>query len=367
MSENYKNVKCEVCGKSFPWQIVTHLREAHEMSVADYRSKDKFPLAPVLHVEVDEYLRDCTIVLDAEGNPWRAIPRFEEMGFQGFGRLFNHPATPSLDKKYRFDPMVTKLVYLAFEANQRLLLAGPPGTGKSEMVRNMCALLGWGYRRVNFNGAATPRTFIGSPRAANGNTYFQYGALPQAMLNGECLLLDEVSFIDSDMAASLHEPLEKGGCLTLLENGGEVIRPHKDFRVFGTDNVGMQGDMTGRFHGTKPLNAAFMDRWTTQVNVGYMDKKTEASVLVSKTPGLPDAVALKMTAIADESRVKSRDEEMAEPLTFRMLMDWAELAVQHRSIGVGWKYAVLNKVSEESAGVLRMLFDHKFPEVRLDV
>ena len=177
--------------------------------------------------------------------------------------------------------------------------------------------------------------------------------------------MDEISFIDADMAAGLHEPMEVGGRLKLSENGGEVINPHPMFRIVGTDNVGCQGDMFGRYHGTKALNSAFMDRWSIQIKVGYMNRADETSVLVGKTLGLPRVLAEIMTELAEESRDQAVNEEILQPISFRQLLDWAALAVQHRSIGIGWRYAVLNKASEEDAGALSTLFLHKFPEVDL--
>lgn len=366
-------VTCEIDGHKCLYEILTYLREKGEMTVAEYQ--EEYTDAPLVHPDVLTFLKSATIYLDAEGIPWRTVSKFDKLGFQAYGPIISHKTSPRADPLFEFSPKVTKLLYFAFEANQRPLLVGPPSTGKSELARNMCAALGWGFRRVNFNGQATPRTLFGTPRAgAGGETYFLYGAVPLAMRGndgkGECLLLDEISFIDPDMSAGLHPVMEPNGCLTLLENGGEIIEPGPLFRIVGTDNVGMQGDLTGTYHGTKPINAAFMDRWSMQIKVEYLDKDTEIKVLTSKTPGLPRVVAEIMCDLASESRTKvatgNRDIEEAEvlnPVTFRQLMDWAALAIQHRSIRAGWVNAVLNKSSEEDAVALETLFAHKFPEL----
>jgi MoxR-like ATPase len=179
--------------------------------------------------------------------------------------------------------------------------------------------------------------------------------------DGECLLLDEIGFIDADMSAGLHPVMEPGGSLTLMENGGEIIRPGKFFRIIGTDNVGLQGDSTGAFHGVKPLNAAFMDRWSLQINVDYLEEDKEAEVLARKIPGIPRQVAEIMCSVAKQSREDGKD--ILSPLTFRQLMDWAALAVQHRSILKGWNAVVINKASEEDAVALGTFFSHSFPGV----
>lgn len=366
-------VKCEIDGKKRPYEIITYIREKHGMTVVEYQKK--YPDAPLVHPDVLTFLESATIYLDTEGNPWRVISEFDKLGFQAYGPIVPHKTTPKADPHFEFAPGVTKLLYFAFEAGQRPLLVGPPSTGKSELARNMCAALGWGFRRVNFNGQATPRSLFGSPRAgAQGETYFLYGVVPLAMQGndgkGECLLLDEISFIDADMSAGLHPIMEPNGCLTLLENGGEIIEPGPLFRIIGTDNVGMQGDITGAFHGTKPLNAAFMDRWSMQIKVNYLDKETEVQVLTKKVPGVPRQVAEIMCELAEDSRAKGRitggqddaEAEILNPITFRQLMDWAALAVQHRSIKEGWVNTILNKASEEDAVAFQTLFAHKFPE-----
>jgi cobaltochelatase CobS len=360
------NVKCEIDGQEYPYEIATHLRQGHGVSVAEYLKT--YPGAPVVHPDVLTFFQSAIIHLDAEGNPWRLVSQWDKLGFAAYGPVIPHKSAPRIDPHFEFPAEATKLLYFAFESGQRPLLVGPPSTGKSCLAQNMCAALGWGFKRVNFNGQATPRTLFGSPRAGvQGETYFLYGVVPEAMRGngglGECLLLDEIGFIDPDMSAGLHPVMEPGGSLVLQENGGEIVRPGPLFRIVGTDNVGMQGDMTGAFHGVKPLNAAFMDRWSIQVNVNYLEEDAEAKVLVRKVPELPEQVAGIMCAVSSESRTQTGDEEILSPITFRQVMDWAELSVQHRDIRAGWKGAILNKASEEDAIVLETLFKHKFPEL----
>lgn len=355
-------VRCEIDGEECSYEIATHLRNVHGLSVAEYL--EKYPNAPVVHEDVIEFFNNAIIVVDDEGNPWRLTSEFDKLGFSAYGPTAPAYSAPVRDLNFEFDPEITKILYYAIEADQRPLLVGPPGTGKSELVRNMCAVLGWGFRRVNFNGQATPRTLFGGQRAApNGQTYFQYGAVPIAMLHGECLLLDEIGFIDADMAAGLHPVMEPRGVLTLLENGGELVAPHRNFRIVGTDNVGTRGDMYGKYHGLKPLNFAFVDRWTMQIHVDYMDQATEEKVLRRKVSGLPRDIAAKMCKFAADSRKRVDNDEILNPVTFRQLLDWAAVAVQHRNVATGFKYAILNKASDEDSSVLSTLWGHCFPEL----
>ncbi len=58
----------------------------------------------------------------------------------------------------------------------------------------------------------------------------------------------------------LHPILERKA--VLIKKTGEVITPHKGFQVIATGNTKGHGDSTGKYVGTRPLNGAFLDRFS---------------------------------------------------------------------------------------------------------
>src|SRR5437870_5378128 len=65
----------------------------------------------------------------------------------------DHPAVPSIDKTYQFDPDATLAILAGFACEARVMVQGYHGTGKSTHIEQIAARLKWPTLRINLDGS----------------------------------------------------------------------------------------------------------------------------------------------------------------------------------------------------------------------
>ena len=269
-------------------------------------------------------------------------------------------AIPSVDH-YRFQPFVSDVID-SIHARENVLLTGGTGVGKTSHILQVAARIKQPVLRINFNGETRMSDLIGKISVINGETVWVDGVLPSAMRKGYWLLLDELDFADPAVLSLLHPVLEEDSQLVLKENGGEIIRPHANFRMFATANsIGAMEDRAGAYGGTNQMNEAFLDRWQV-IFVDNLPEKEEIQVVRSKVQGLTMAVAKRIVQFAN----KARQQDMGDGFQFsgdnfstRKVLAWAKKTALHRNPILGAKLAWLDKMPKsEQDVVLRILATH---------
>jgi MoxR-like ATPase len=108
---------------------------------------------------------------------------------------------------------------------------------------------------------------------------WQDGAVPEAMVEGRWLVLDEINLAEAQVLERLNPVLERHPSLLLSEGGGQRIGPggertvHPGFRVFATMNP---AETSGR----SPLSPAYKDRFTAYKHVATPSAEEYAAMLV---------------------------------------------------------------------------------------
>lgn len=259
------------------------------------------------------------------------------------------------------------------------LLYGPTGPGKTSCVYAYAAERGIPVVYVGCNGAVDPATLFVNPvlKTADVNEVFSMAIDLAAKLGktwehlstdeqlrflevagsiggeraemvvtevviviqcGGILYLDEVNAMPPRIAMALHGLMDFRRGVTIPQLGNKLITAHPDLQIIATYNPD--------YHGTKPLNQAFKNRFGLQLPFDY-DRKIEEKFIV----GIPSLLDL-----ADMLRKANQNGELETPVGPNMLMEFEQLAE-----GFGVEFAVTNFVNrfeaQERASVRKTITD----------
>ena len=179
-----------------------------------------------------------------------------------------------------------ELVLAALDADRHVLLEGPPGTGKSTVLRAVASGLGIGFEFVEGNAELTPARLVGhfDPARVMTQGYdpevFVDGPLVTALRDGSLLYVEEINRI----------PEETLNVLITVMSEGEIHVPRLG-RVTATNGFRLVAAMNPfDAVGTARISAAVYDR-VCRVSMGYQISAEEKEIVERKmTRGNLDAV-----------------------------------------------------------------------------
>ncbi len=287
--------------------------------------------------------------------------------FEVFGHKEPSDLVPALDENYVFDQKTTIAILAGFAFNNRVLVQGMHGTGKSTHIEQVAARLNWPCMRINFDSQITRLDLVGKDviRLKNDKqvTEFKEGIIPFALRNGVALVLDEYDAIKTDVAFVIQRLLEEEGKFALLEEN-EIIVPHKNFRLFATSNTLGAGDDLGIYHGTNLINQAQMDRWNIVASLNYLTEEQELAILLKKLPFLNSKLhqqtAKMMVKLANLSREAFRNGDISTLISLRTLISWGKNIEIFDSVKTAFTLSFLNKVIDDEKAVIAEFYQRVF-------
>ena len=272
-----------------------------------------------------------------------------------------HNMIPEADPHYSPDINAAIMVLAAWENNERVMIFGLPGTGKSSLIRYLCALTGRPFIRMNFAEDIESSALLGGMVVEGGATVFKLGALAEAVKYGAVFPADEWDTAPPGVTMSAQWLLEDNGKLFLRDmpgsNEDRTLTPHENFRFVATGNTNGQGDDTGNFAGTTPQNSATLDRFTTSFKMEYLPAPQEVDMIVSRT-GVDKGTAGRMVKVASLVRAAVANGQLSITMSPRTLISWGNKygMFKEKAIDV----AFVNKLRSTDAKVVRDFVNKAF-------
>ena len=275
-----------------------------------------------------------------------------------------HPDVPAVDPHYIFrEELLVKALY-AIMSNQRMYLQGHTGAGKTTLIEQIAAHLNWPFTRINFDSEITRMDLIGRDTLQDGKSVFVDGMLPRAMSGPYICVFDELDFCRPDVSYVMQAALEGNG-LNITEDGGRVVYPHEQFRMFGTGNTVGQGDEHGMYQGARPQSLAFLDRFTIWAKVDYLSDTERQNLVKRHFPMLAEEEINVIGKYTTEHLDAFEKAKVLQPISPRGMLAIARSVMFFNSIYPEDKknlhraltQTIVDRATEADAAVLKGLVD----------
>jgi len=275
-----------------------------------------------------------------------------------------HPDVPAIDPHYIYrEELLVKALY-AIISNQRMYLQGHTGAGKTTLIEQIAAHLNWPFTRINFDSEITRMDLIGRDTLQDGKSVFVDGMLPKAMSGPYICVFDELDFCRPDVSYVMQAALEGNG-LNITEDGGRIVHPHEQFRMFGTGNTVGQGDEHGMYQGARPQSLAFLDRFTIWAKVDYLSAEERDDLVKRHFPTLKDEEVNVIGKYTTEHLDAFEKAKVLQPISPRGMLAIARSVMFFNSIYPKDKknihraltQTIVDRATEADAAVLKGLVD----------
>lgn len=249
---------------------------------------------------------------------------------QGLAALEPSIYTPLINPDYVFrgDLVIEMIGFFKMKRAKAMWLTGLQGSGKTTLVEQFHAALGWPLITYAANAQTTAKDLLGGYKPTGGEWEYRDGPVSVAARAGCSVLIDEYNIIEPEETSGINKFLD--GQHMDIEETGERLIPEEGFKVFAACNP---ADASRGFFGRKEQDAANTSRFW-MVDVPYADAEVETQLVkniltAALEPSEAEAYAMKMVDVAGRVRnqsIASNSAEGALELTFptRSLLLWAE-------------------------------------------
>jgi MoxR-like ATPase len=269
---------------------------------------------------------------------------------------------PTVDPDYVLQKDEAALLVAGLMDGDKTLITGPTGSGKSSLVKYVCAKLNRPFIRINMSGDVESAALFGTLVVRGGATVWEDGAITEAAKYGAVCLVDEWELMPAEISMGMQNLLEDGGYLYLKEKPGtsdeRTIIPDSEFRLVFAGNTTGQGDTTGAFSGVGVQNTATIDRFTNTIRLGYLSQKHEVDIITSKS-NVDKKVATDMVRLASLVRTAYEQGKVGLTISPRTLINWARKQ-QRYDVQYALQVSYLEKLTPDDSKSVSELYTKVF-------
>lgn len=224
--------------------------------------------------------------------------------------------SPALVKPTFFLPSSNEIEVFerCFSNHLPLLLKGPTGCGKSQLVQYMADKLNLPLIKVACNEDTSSADLLGRFLIKGSETVWQDGPVTRAVRQGGILYLDEIAEAREDVIVALH-PLTDHRREVYLDRINEVVCAPTNFMCVASFNPGYQ-------KGFKELKPSTRQRFINLL-MNYLEPEKESVLLIELTRISPEQ-AKKLIKLATRLRQMS-EFNLRETVSTRLLVYSAKL------------------------------------------
>lgn len=374
-SKGRLKIKCEICGE-YHHRLEVHVARRHDIKIADYkaahpgaatisewaskRASKAQKRAAAKTVKVANKITKAKPAKSSEGpTPFKigCVELFQR------DRSKMSPADiakiPPHDSKWLPGQRETEMweaIGLGLDGKEPVYLGGPTGCGKTTGTEEILSALDWPCHRFQLHENYKVSKFIGrtslevDEKTGQSVTRWIDGPFTKCVRYGHVALLDEMDRAPEGVLIALQGILENKPLV--IDETGEVIKPHENFRIVATGNTMGRGDDSGQFSSARVLDAATLDRFGVVYKARYPDAATEAKILVDKG-GIKIADARKIVEVAHKIREAFKNETCYYELSLRSNIAWARKAFKmgndNEAFRKASKLTVINRLEGDDA------------------
>jgi len=269
---------------------------------------------------------------------------------------------PKADTGYVIQKDEAALLVAGMEDGDRSLITGPTGSGKSSLVKYVCAKLNRPFIRINMSGDVESASLFGTLVVRGGATVWEDGAITEALKYGAVCLIDEWELMPPEIAMGMQNLLEEDGYLYLKEKPGtstdRTVIPSDGFALVFAGNTVGQGDTTGAFSGVGVQNTATIDRFTNTLRLNYLSQGHEINIITSKS-SVSSETAKMMVRMAALVRSSYDQGKIGLTMSPRTLINWARKCKRYR-VDYALQVSFTEKLNPDDAKTIHEFYTKVF-------